>query len=195
MLTFYICMLETEQEQNKMVEIYEEHRRALLSYALKILNYNQEMAEDAVHNAFISIINEKQKYVHLDSRDFRYLAVIIVKNKCIDMLRKVKRYVDISMDKLEIFLESNEKPIDEQVIISSEYAAIRRHMSSIDEISKQVLLMKYILGMSYKEIGETLGMTPKHVDTRIYRAKEKVRRLMENESSENDIIKGMKANK
>jgi RNA polymerase sigma-70 factor (ECF subfamily) len=195
LLAFYISMLETEQEREKMTEIYEEHRHALLKYAFKITSYNKEMAEDAVHNAFISIINEKEKYFHLDSRDFRFSSVIIVKNKCFDLLRKEKMYADVSMDELEIFLESNEKPIDEQVIISSEYAAIRKHMSSIDEISKQVLIMKYAFGMSYKEIGEMLNMTPKHVDTRIFRAKEKVRRLVENENSENDITKGMRANK
>ncbi len=55
-------------------------------------------------------------------------------------------------------------------------------MNSIDEISKQVLIMKYIQSMSYKEIGEELGMTPKHVDTRIMRAKEKVRKLMEKDA-------------
>ena len=31
---------------------------------------------------------------------------------------------------------------------------------SIDEISRQVLIMKYYLGMSYKEIGDALKMTP-----------------------------------
>lgn len=195
LVNFYISLLETEQERDKMSEIYEEHRHALLKYALKITRYNQAMAEDAVHNAFISIIKEKEKYFHLDSRDFRFSSVIIVKNKCIDLLRKEKIYADVSMDELEIFLGSNEKPIDEQVIISSEYAAIRRHMSSIDEISKQVLIMKYAFGMSYKEIAEALSMTPKHVDTRIFRAKEKVRRLVENRSSENDMIKGMRLNK
>jgi RNA polymerase sigma-70 factor (ECF subfamily) len=41
--------------------------------------------------------------------------------------------------------------------------------------------MKYIQGLSYKEIGEELEMTPKHVDTRIMRAKQKVRKLMEQE--------------
>lgn len=59
-------------------------------------------------------------------------------------------------------------------------------MNSIDEISKQVLLMKYILSMSYKEIGEELGMTPKHVDTRIVRAKKKVRKLMEKDVKNNE---------
>lgn len=109
MLAFYISMLETEQDRDKMAEIYEEHRYALLKYALKITSHNQEMAEDAVHNAFISIINEKEKYFHLDSRDFRCLAVIIVKNKCIDLLRKEKRYVDIAMDELEILFEEETK--------------------------------------------------------------------------------------
>ena len=59
-------------------------------------------------------------------------------------------------------------------------------MNTIDEISKQVLVMKYLLNMSYKEIGEELGMTPKHVDTRIMRAKAKVRKLMEEDVKYNE---------
>ncbi|OPZ92186.1 MAG: RNA polymerase factor sigma-70 [Firmicutes bacterium ADurb.Bin419] len=46
--------------------------------------------------------------------------------------------------------------------------------------------MKYILNMSYKEIGEELSMTSKHVDTRIMRAKEKVRKLMEKDVRYNE---------
>lgn len=186
LLAFYITMLETEQERKKMADIYEEHKHALLLYALKVTGYNQAMAEDAVHNAFLSIIKEKEKYFHMDSRDFHFSAVIIVRNKSIDLLRKEKPYANIPMDELEIFLESNEKPLDEQVIISTEYAAIRKYMLDIDEISRQVLIMKYVLGMSYKEIGERLNMTPKHVDTRILRAKEKVRKLVEIEVSKDD---------
>lgn len=174
-------MLETEQEKKKMTEIYEGHKHALLLYALKVTGNNQAMAEDAVHNAFISIIKEKEKYLSLDCRDFRRSSVIIVRNKCIDLLRKEKPYANINMDDLEIFLESNDKTVEEQVIVSSEYAAIRKHMESIDEISRQILIMKYVLGMSYKEIGERLTMTPKHVDTRISRAKAKVRKLVEKE--------------
>ncbi len=185
MLAIYITMLETEQERKKMAEIYEEHKYALLMYALKVTGYNQAMAEDAVHNAFISIIKDKEKYFYLDSRDFRFSAVIIVRNKCIDLLRKEKPYADIPIDELEIFLESKEKPIEEQVIISTEYAAIRKHMANIDEISRQVLIMKYVLGMSYKEIGEKLNMTPKQVDVRLSKAKEKVRKLVEKEDFNN----------
>lgn len=178
MLTIYLSMLETEQERKKMTDLYNDHNYTLLHYAMKILG-NQAMAEDAVHNTFLSIIQKKEKYLNLDYEDFRRLAIIIVRNKCIDILRKQKPFANKSIEELEIFLESDELPVDEQVIFESEYELIRKYINSIDEISKQVLLMKYILNMSYKEIGEELGMTPKHVDTRIMRAKGKVRKLME----------------
>jgi RNA polymerase sigma-70 factor (ECF subfamily) len=178
LLTIYLSMLDTEQERKKMTDLYEDHKYALLIYAKKIMG-NQHMAEDAVHDAFISIIQGKEKYLKLDRMDFRRSAVIIVRNKCIDILRKQKPFANKSIEELEIFLESGEMPIDDQVIFESEYELICKYMNSIDEISKQVLIMKYIQNMSYEEIGEVLGMTPKHVDTRIMRAKEKVRRLME----------------
>lgn len=174
----YLSMLDNEQERKKMTDLYNEHRYVLLRYSLKIVG-NQSMAEDAIHNAFISIIQKKEKYLNLDGMDFRRSAVIIVRNKCIDILRKQKPFVGKSIEELEIFLGSGEVPVDEQVIIESEYELIRKYINLIDEISKQVLLMKYILNMSYKEIGDELGITPKHVDTRIMRAKEKVRKLME----------------
>ena len=52
-------------------------------------------------------------------------------------------------------------------------------IAELDETSRLVLLMKYVQGLSYKEIGKALGMTAKHVDTRIMRAKQKVRKLIE----------------
>lgn len=180
--TFYLSMIDTKQERKKMTELYEEHKYALIIYAKKITG-SQHIAEDAVHNAFVSIINKKEKYLKLDYLDFRRASVIIVRNNCIDMLRKQKSFFNKSIEELEIFLESDEVPVDEQVIFLSEYELIRKHMNSIDEISRQVLIMKYILSMSYKEIGEELGITPKHVDTRIMRAKEKVRRLINMEKA------------
>lgn len=178
LLTIYLSVLDTDQERKKITDLYEEHKFVLLRYAIKITG-DQSIAEDAVHNTFLSIIEKKEKYLDLSCRDFRRSSVIIVRNKCIDILRKQKHYSNKSMDELEIFLESNETSVEQQVETASEYEIIRKHLNSIDEISKQVLIMKYAIGMSYKEIAGELSMTPKHVDTRIMRAKKKVRKLLE----------------
>lgn len=76
MLVLYYTMLDSEREKDRMTEIYVEHRLPLLKYALKI-THNQAIAEDAVQNTFISIINYKEKYFSMECRDLRKSAVII----------------------------------------------------------------------------------------------------------------------
>ncbi|MCL2051543.1 MAG: RNA polymerase sigma factor [Lachnospiraceae bacterium] len=177
MLLLYCAMLDTEHERDELTKIYEEHKHAMFMYALKMTKDN-ELAEDAVHNAFLSIINHKEKYFSLNHKEFRCLSVVIVKNKCIDLLRKEKHYAQVPFEELELYLDGDEEPIEEQVIAKTTYIDIRNNMKNLDEISRQVLIMKYYFDMSYKEIGKELNMTPKHIDIRIMRAKEKMRKLI-----------------
>jgi len=160
-----------------MTEIYEKNKSVMLRYALKITN-NKETAEDAVHDAFLSTIKHKEKYFALPGRDLRNLLVIITKNKCIDLLRKGNAFIDEPIDEMENTIPSEDIPIEEELILSEVYELIKKHVASLDEKSRLVLEMRYLCDMSYKEIGEQLGITPKHVDTRIQRAKEKVRKMV-----------------
>lgn len=178
MLMIYLAMLKDEQDKIKMTELYEEFRYDCLHVALRITN-NMAMAEDAVHDAFLSVIKHKEEMFALNRRDFRKRIVIITKNKCIDIIRKNHSISSINIDDMEYELSSDDLPVDIQVISKEDFERISECISEIDEISRLVLQMKYIQGLSYKEIGEALGMTPKHVDTRIMRAKQKVRKLIE----------------
>lgn len=181
-------MLGSNNEKDKMAEIYEKYKLKFLKVALNI-THNQELAEDAVHNTFAAIIEQKEKYFNLDGSDFLFSTILIVRNKCIDLLRKEKLYSNISMDELEIYLSTEDPSVEEQIILSSEYEALWKYLGMIDEISRQILIMKYEQEFSYKEIGEKLGMTSSHVQTRIFRAKEKLRKLMRDEGSEDIWIK------
>ena len=180
MLAIYLSILDTEQEKNKMGELYEANKAIMLRYALKITQ-NQAMAEDAVHNAFLSIIKHKTKYLCLSNEDFLTRTIIIVKCKCIDILRKDNSLTKHELDIEEYVEDSHELPIVERIVASEVYERIRRQLNLLDEISRLVLEMKYLLGKTYKEIGEELALTPKHVETRIRRAKSKVRKSLKDE--------------
>jgi len=180
MLAIYLSILDTEQEKNKMGELYEANKAIMLRYALKITQ-NQTMAEDAVHNAFLSIIKHEDKYLCLSNEDFLTRTIIIVKCKCIDILRKNKSLANLEFDFEEYADDLQELPSVERIIASEFYERIRRQLNLLDEISRLVLEMKYLLGKTYKEIGEELDLTPKHVETRIRRAKSKVRKSLKDE--------------
>jgi len=175
MLAIYISMLETEQERTKMTELYEANKNTCLHVALNILK-SQDLAEDAVHNAFVEVIKNKDRYFQLSGRDFRSLIVVIVKNKSIDIIRKRKKISETPIDDMEYQLDSMEMPIEMQIINKEEYENLIRELSQLNEIDKQILVMKYVLDMSYKEIANSLGVLEKNVDMRIYRAKLKYRK-------------------
>ena len=181
MLGIYMAALDTEDERARIAELYDTHKAVMLRYALSITK-NKEIAEDAVHNAFLAVIRHKEKFLSLSCRDFRIRIVIITKNKCIDLLRQRNQFADEGIDEMEDLLEAEDAPVEEQIILREEYETLRKHMASLDETSRLVLEMRYILGMSYKEIGQELNMAPKHVDTKIMRAKEKVRKLAKKEA-------------
>lgn len=180
MLAIYISMLDTNLEKDKMTEIYERYKFTFFKIALNLTN-DKQMAEDAVHNSFIAIIDQKEKYFNLDGSEFLFSSVLIVRNKSIDLIRKEKRYVDIPIDELEIYLEPSEPSVEEQIELKSKYELLWRQLDRLDELNKQILLLKYEGRLTYKEIGQALGLTESHVQTKIYRAKEKLRRFYESE--------------
>jgi len=176
----YVSMLDTDDERSKLEELYNSHKLTLLLYAKKILN-DPSAAEDAVHSTFLAIIERKEKYLALEKRNLRALSVSIVRSKCIDILRKQRPYSDMPLDELELYIESAEKSVGEQVEISSEFDEIYKHLAAVDELAWQVLVMRYYHGMSYDEISEATGMTAKQIGNKIMRAKVKVRKLLDRE--------------
>ena len=186
MLVFICSMLETEQERKKIAEFYEDYKSILMRHAMKITGNNQTMAEDAIHNAFKSIMENKKKYISKDEKDLFYSTLAIIKNKCIDLLRKEKPYSDTPIEEMEFFLESGDMPVEDQAEIDIAYAVILKYIKQLNEINKRVLVLKYFKYKTYKEIAKELNMTPKNVETRIARAKEKVRKLIRKERGEKE---------
>lgn len=60
MLSFYLSMLEADEDKNKFEELYMKYRDDMYNIAFSIL-HNCEDAEDAVHDTFVSIANNFEK--------------------------------------------------------------------------------------------------------------------------------------
>lgn len=56
----YLSMIETDEDKSKFEKIYERYKNLMFYTAMQILNHRQD-AEDAVHQAFVSIIDNIDK--------------------------------------------------------------------------------------------------------------------------------------
>lgn len=183
MLMFYLALLDTVEERLKISDLYENHKNRLKAVALS-MTHNQSMAEDAVHNTFLSIIKHKKKIFSMNEIDFFKWSVIVVKAKCIDLLRRDQHFVEPESDAWVESLPTHDDPIDVQIARKDMYERLMEHIAKLDDINRQILEMKYLLQMSFQEIATELGFTPDQINSRIARARAKIRKQMEQEFSD-----------
>lgn len=169
-------------EKKKIGGIYKKYESFFLRCAVGILK-NQTMAEDAIHNAFISLMEHKNVLNSLSEEELLKWCVVILKNKCIDQLRKQKHLSAVSIDDIAFTVSADEIDMESKLIRDETRDSLNKYLESLDMISRQILDMKYVLGMSYGEIAQELGVTTKYVDNKLMSAKSKIRIFFESEAN------------
>jgi RNA polymerase sigma-70 factor (ECF subfamily) len=148
--------------------------------ALSILK-NPASAEDAVHEAFLSIAKNFKIYSKLSCREMEGLCVTIVKNKTIDQFRYQKRFSDEVLENLVLYNEYAEFEPERHYQNKQESVKIHNILKKLPEILRMTVDLKYFYDLSNKEIAKIMNVPVKTIEMRLYRAKIKIRELWENE--------------
>lgn len=157
-------MLENLAENQKFIEAYDDHADAIFRHCYFRL-YDEELARDIMQETFLRTWEYMVKGKKVDNlRAFLYK---IATNRCIDHIRKKK---ETSLDALldEGFDASHEgaKEIERASDTNSALDALRK----LDDMYREVMLMRYVDDLSVKEIAEITGETENTISVRIHRA-------------------------
>lgn len=144
----YLQMIEDPKGRIKFEQIYLKYRGFMLQIANEILR-NEQDAEDAVHNAFLSVAKNIYKISDLDSPKTRGFLVIIVRSKSIDVLRDRKKHT--SEELLEDEIGETLPELDEH--------DLKWCINQLRPRYREVILLKYSHGYSTREIAEIMGIT------------------------------------
>ena len=87
----YLQMIEAPEERSKFEKLYLRYRDTMYAVAYRILQNPQE-AEDAVHHAFLKIIENISKIQEIDCPKTKGYVVTIVENRAIDIYRRKKAH-------------------------------------------------------------------------------------------------------
>lgn len=163
--------------QHWLEEMYEKYKQELFRFLFVILRDTQA-AEDALQDTFF------KAYLHRSSvGNMQYEKAWIYKiarNTAYDMLRKKKREFPIEKEQLESTLEKNGKSVD----MDSSLMYLEM-IAELNKTEQEIVSLKIIGGLNYKDIGQVLHMTTASVKKRYERAlhklKEKYKEAGENE--------------
>lgn len=164
-------MIEDEPSRGKFEALYLRCKDSMFYAAHRILQ-NEVDAEDAVHEAFMSILNNLEKISDVESPKTRAYCVIITERKAIDLIRSRKKTVA---------LEDNEPGLEISVPGGGALAAA---MAKLPPRYREVLLLRYYVGYHTKELADILDLKKYAVEKLLWRAKARLKELLEREEGQ-----------
>lgn len=181
MLEFYLSMVKTEEDANKVIFIYNNFYSSMAYAAGLILNHNKHDVEDVVHSAMIKLIENISIIDLSDVYRAKNLCKRVARNKAIDFCKKRDNQT-ISFDEaIAENIESDNNPVD--IVINKDiYEIILHKIETLDDKYRDICSLKYINNLKEREIALLLDMSPKTVSTRIFRGKQLLREALRKEN-------------
>lgn len=179
MLSFYVSLVETEEEKSLVEDLYIKYEQDMYNVAFSIL-HNKYDAEDAVQEAFLRVIENLDKISRVPADERGYYVVIISRNTSINLYNKRKRineYPLEDIDKME-----DDYSIEDMLDTKYSVEKIKSILAKLAETDFEVLNMSLIHGFSNEEISQMLGIGNGAVRQRICKAKKNLRKALEKEN-------------
>lgn len=178
-MLFYMTLIEGEAEQTFFGVLYQRYKQEMFFSARDILGDDKD-AEDAVHEAFLSALPYLGRLpADPDHPKTRNFLLTLVDSKAIDIYRKRKRRKLLSWNEAidENAVAHHEDPI-------TEGTAIAKAIANLPFADRRLLLLRFDMGFTTKEIAKMLGKTESAVTRAITRAKDKLRIELKKEGVE-----------
>ena len=160
--------------------LYERYHRRIHAYVFGMVKDHQR-AEDVTQEVFVSALRRMRATERPIA--FKPWVYEIAKNACIDQFRRSKRAEEISYDADDGLapgdygrLVSREPVPDAAVAAKQQLDHLCGAFGGLSDAHHKILVLRELEGLSYREIGERMGMSRPAVESTLFRAR---RRLSE----------------
>ncbi len=172
----YLQLLNTQQEKDKFVTLYEMYSQPLYRAAFEMMK-DHAASEDVVHETFLTLIDNMDKVMDREPmKNWNYL-VTILRHRCIDVLRRQKKTMLHNMEGENTWNVSEEN-IEAEFIGKEMTEVVKNLIEQMEYPYKQMVLLQYYNKMKGRDIAETLHLKPENVRQIAKRAREQLKKQL-----------------
>ena len=142
--------------------LYATLKQPLLRYLWTFVR-NATVAEDLLQETFLQIHRARQTYT--PPRPVRPWIYAITRHVALMHLRSGRRRKEMLADD-----QLPEIPVPPEMEKLADRATLHRFLSELPPKSQEVLMLHHLLGMSFQEVGQILGIAPGTAKVRSHRA-------------------------
>lgn len=160
--------------KNRVYELIKVHLNVIYKYLISI-GASTHDAEDIIQDTFIKTFENFEVLANGNMRAWMFKVSI---NKFYGLYKKSKATVTLTDELMNNLRE------DFQIETIDKSVEINRVLNSMKEGQKNILLMKYYMGMSYKQIEILLDLSTGSAKTLCYRARNEFKKIWEENNIE-----------
>jgi RNA polymerase sigma-70 factor (ECF subfamily) len=157
-------------DDSAFLRLYELHNQRIFIYCVKIIN-DTAASKDITHSVWEKIIGLRDKTMAIENPAGFMLR--IARNLCRDYERHrrfQRKLTEVSESEYPVVLQS-ELTSEEEIVIEA--------LKMLPEQTREILVLHYYSGYSFQEIAGMLGKSPNAIWTRVSRAREALKLIIE----------------
>jgi len=143
--------------ENAVTVLVNRHRRRVFDY-INMMVKDRDVADDIFQETLIRVLRFVKEGRYTENGKFLSWVLRIAHNQVIDHFRQKKQQNNISEGEAGYDLLNNKKfsdaTVEDKMVSAQIEADVRRLVDHLPPEQKEVVMMRYYMGLSFKEIAE-----------------------------------------
>jgi RNA polymerase sigma-70 factor, ECF subfamily len=160
------------------------HQRGVYNFLLRSVR-DRARSEELLQEVFLRVVRSKQRYER--TAKFTTWLYAIARNLCVDESRRARFRDHASLDaerrgkdgdgggSLLATMAADDVPTDEAAMAGTIRERVAAAVDRLPDEQREVFLLRQLAGLSFREIGDTVGIPENTVKSRMRYALEKLR--------------------
>ena len=165
MLSIYLSMVETEEEKDLVIDLYNTYKQLLFNVSMSIL-HNTADAEDAVQETFVRIIRNLSKISGANDNRSKAYIFVVARNICYDIIQKKQKVVFIE-DESEL---QDINAVDNTATLT-DVLTVQSNIKNLSPLLKNVSTLYFAEEFTVEQISGMLDISTESVYKAISRAR------------------------
>lgn len=176
MLLFVIDYLDNDSDKAFVENLYDEYMPWIRSRVYKHIK-DINVCNDLAHDCMVNMIRYVDRVKSLPENKIRAYITVSIDNLVINYLKRSSRQmtrntIDLSAD----YYLADDTNIEEEIEKKYDYESIRAAFDKLRERDKSIIVMKYDLELSDRQIADILDVKPDSVRMTVFRSVKKLKK-------------------
>ena len=161
-------------------QLYRKYGNQMVSYASKLMR-SKTLAMDIVQDVFLELSKHENKLISMEETGRKSYILISVKHRCFKQAAKLENTPAVLP--FDESIHGNTEPgiTDPADLLDkkSENMVLHHAVNTLSPKYREVIMLRYFCGLSYREIGQTLNITTVNARTIAKRARNELKEAIE----------------